>query len=146
VVSEAASGVAQQDALEICRMAITVLIVDDSKLARIVAGKALAELQPEWQKVEASGADQALDVIRAQAVDVALIDFNMPDKDGLTLAEELRALHPQMPIAIITANIQDEIIARARAVVASFVPKPVTGDGLNGFLSGAALRLRSVKG
>jgi CheY-like chemotaxis protein len=141
VVSEAASGVAQQDALEICRMAITVLIVDDSKLARIVAGKALAELQPEWQKVEASGADQALDVIRAQAV-----DFNMPDKDGLTLAEELRALHPQMPIAIITANIQDEIIARARAVGASFVPKPVTGDGLNGFLSGAALRLRSVKG
>jgi hypothetical protein len=30
-------------------MPTTVLIVDDSKLARIVAGKALAELQPDWQ-------------------------------------------------------------------------------------------------
>jgi CheY-like chemotaxis protein len=127
-------------------MAVTVLIVDDSKLARIVAGKALAELQPDWQKVEANGAEQALAVVAEQAVDIALVDFNMPDKDGLQLAEELRALHPQMPIAIITANIQDEVIARARAVGASFVAKPVTGDGLGGFLAGAALRLRSVKG
>lgn len=127
-------------------MTITVLIVDDSKLARIVAGKALAELQPEWRKVEANGADQAMEVIGAQPVDIALIDFNMADKDGLQLAAELRALHPDMPIAIITANIQDEVIARARAVGASFVAKPVTGEGLHGFLAGAALRLRAVKG
>jgi CheY-like chemotaxis protein len=126
-------------------MSVTVLIVDDSKLARIVAGKALAELQPEWQKLEASSAAEALDVIAAQPVDVCLIDFNMVEKDGLELAEELRAQRPHMPIAIITANIQDEIIARARAAGATFVAKPVTSDGLQGFLSGAALRLRSPK-
>lgn len=124
-------------------MPFTVLIVDDSKLARIVAGKALAELQPEWQKAEAANAAQALEVVAAQRIDVALVDFNMPEKDGLQLAEELRALQPDLPIAIITANIQDEIIARARAVGATFVPKPVTTEGLQGFLSGAALRLRS---
>lgn len=124
-------------------MPFTVLIVDDSKLARIVAGKALAELQPEWQKAEAANAAQALDVVATQRIDVALVDFNMPEKDGLQLAEELRALQPDLPIAIITANIQDEIIARARAVGATFVPKPVTTEGLQGFLSGAALRLRS---
>ena len=126
-------------------MPITVLIVDDSKLARIVAGKALAELQPEWQKVEAGSADQAHEVVGAQAVDVVLIDFNMNEKDGLELAAELRALRPEMPLAIITANIQDEIIARAREIGAAFVPKPVTADGLEGFLSGAALRLRSAR-
>ena len=124
-------------------MPFTVLIVDDSKLARIVAGKALAELQPEWRKAEAGNAAQALELVAAQPVDVALVDFNMPEKDGLQLAEELRALQPDLPIAIITANIQDEIIARARAVGATFVPKPVTTEGLKGFLSGAALRLRS---
>jgi len=126
-------------------MPVTVLIVDDSKLARIVAGKALAELQPEWSKLEASGAAEALEVIAASQVDVCLIDFNMVDKDGLELAEELRAARPDLPIAIITANIQDEIIARARAAGATFVPKPVTSEGLQGFLSGAALRLRSAK-
>ena len=124
-------------------MAVTILIVDDSKLARIVAGKAIAELQPDWQKLEAGNAAQAIEVIATNAIDVALIDYNMPDKDGLQLAEELRALRPDLPIAIITANIQDEIIARARAVGATFVAKPVTSEGLQGFVSGAALRLRS---
>jgi len=126
-------------------MAVTVLIVDDSKLARIVSGKALAELQPEWTKIEAANADQALEVLAAQSADVALIDFNMPDKDGLELATQLRVAYPDMPIAIITANIQDEIIARAREIGAAFVPKPVTMEGLEPFLTGAALRLRAPR-
>jgi CheY-like chemotaxis protein len=126
-------------------MTVTVMIVDDSKLARIVASKALAELQPGWTKVEASSAAQALETIAATPVDIALIDFNMADKDGLELAGELRALHPDMPIAIITANIQDEVIARARDVGAAFIAKPVTGEGLSGFVSGAALKLRTSK-
>jgi CheY-like chemotaxis protein len=124
-------------------MPVTVLIVDDSKLARIVAGKAVAELRPDWSKVEASGAAEALEIVGSKPVDLALIDFNMADKDGLELASELRALLPDMPIAIITANIQDEIITRAREIGAAFVAKPVNAEGLEGFLSGAALRLRS---
>lgn len=124
-------------------MPVTVLIVDDSKLARIVAGKALAQLQPQWQKIEAGSAAQALELIRDQSADIALIDFNMAEKDGLELAGELRVLLPDMPIAIITANIQDEIIARAREIGAAFVAKPVTSDSLEAFLSGASLRLKA---
>nr|WP_210271931.1 response regulator [Microvirga sp. HBU67558] len=119
------------------------MIVDDSKLARIVAGKALAVLQPDWERIEAGNAQDALDIIRHRKIDLAMIDYNMPEKDGLELAAELRAIHPTMPIAVITANIQDEVIARAREVNATFVSKPLTEDGLRGFISGAALRLRS---
>ena len=39
-----------------------------------------------------------------------------------------------------------EVVARARALDAAFVPKPVTAEGLEGFVSGTALRLRSKKG
>lgn len=124
-------------------MPTTVLLVDDSKLARIVSSKALAELQPDWAKIEAGSAAEALEQISRQQIDVALIDYNMTEKDGLELAGELRVLRPEMPIAIITANIQDEIVARALEIGASFVPKPVTADGLEAFISGAALRLRS---
>jgi CheY-like chemotaxis protein len=124
-------------------VATTVLIVDDSKLARIVAGKALAALQPEWERVEAGNAQEALEVLRDQNIDLTMIDFNMPDKDGLELAAEIRSSHPTMPIAMITANIQDEVIARARELNATFVSKPLTEEGLRGFISGAALRLRS---
>jgi CheY-like chemotaxis protein len=127
-------------------MPVKVLVVDDSKLARIVVGKALTELQPEWQRVEAGSAAQALQIMADAPADIALIDYNMADKDGLALATELREAHPELPIAIITANIQDEVVARARAIGAAFVAKPLTVDGLEDFISGAALRLRSNRG
>lgn len=125
-------------------MTVTVLVVDDSKLARIVAGKAIAALQPDWERVEASSAADALQIVGSQKIDIAVLDFNMPDKDGLELAAELRAGHPNMPIAVITANVQDEIIARVRALNATFVAKPVTQDALAGFITGAALRLKKA--
>jgi CheY-like chemotaxis protein len=123
----------------------TVLIVDDSKLARIVAAKALTALQPDWERVEAGNADEAQAIIDGRKVDLVLIDFNMPGKDGLHFAADLRAHHPDMPIALITANVQDEVIARARAINATFVSKPLTEDALRGFVSGAALRLRTAQ-
>ena len=123
-------------------MPTTILIVDDSKLARIVAGKTVQALQPDWRRVEASNSEQALETMARDAIDVALVDFNMPGRNGLELAAELRALRPAMPIALITANVQDEIIARVHAVSARFVGKPVTEDGLRDFLAEAALKLR----
>lgn len=121
----------------------TLLIVDDSKLARIVVGKAVTALQPDWHRREAVNADEAVEAIANGGVDLAILDYNMPGRNGLDLAEELRAAHPKMPIALATANVQDEIIARARAADVSFVAKPVTEDAIRGFLSGAALKLRS---
>lgn len=124
-------------------MTTTILIVDDSKLARIVAGKAINALQPDWERVEAANADEALVILSQRQIDVALLDYNMPGRNGLELAADLRGLFPAMPIAIITANVQDEIIAHAHSLKATFVGKPVTEDALRGFLSGAALRLRA---
>lgn len=122
-----------------------ILIVDDSKLARIVVGKAVAALQPEWERIEAGTVDQALSIVEERPVDVVILDYNMPGRSGLDLAEDLRARFPKMPMALATANIQDEVIARARASNVAFVPKPITEDGLRGFLSGAALQLRSAR-
>lgn len=124
----------------------TILIVDDSKLARIVVGKAVAALQPDWKRLEAGNADEALALLDADPVDLMIIDFNMPGRNGLELAEQLRARFPAMPIALATANVQDEVISRAREAGATFVPKPISEDGLRGFVSGAALKLRSQPG
>ena len=125
-------------------MAINVLIVDDSKLARIVIGKAIGAVQPDWTRVEASNADEALALMQHGGIDLAVLDFNMPGRNGLDLAEILRAKHPDLPIALATANVQDELIARARAIGAAFIAKPVTEDAVKGFLSGAALKLRAA--
>ncbi|BBK33416.1 response regulator receiver domain-containing protein [Stella humosa] len=110
------------------------LIVDDSKLARMAAAKALRAVRPDWERVEATDADQALEVVKTSRVDIALVDFNMPGRDGLQLAADLRASFPELPIALISANAQIEIVSRAREIGAVFLPKPLTVDTLAVFL------------
>jgi DNA-binding NarL/FixJ family response regulator len=122
-------------------MIYKVLIVDDSKLARMAAIKALNALQPEWSRVEASNAEEALELVRSNAVDLALLDFNMPGRDGLSLAEELRTMRPEMPLAIVSANYQTEIVARTHAIGAAFLSKPLTTDAMRIFLEAARARL-----
>jgi CheY-like chemotaxis protein len=119
-----------------------VLIVDDSKLARMVMVSAFRRLRPDWPLIEATNADEAVKAISHGEVEIALVDFNMPGTDGLELVARIRQLHSTMPVAVVSANVQDEIIARARELNAAFVAKPLTDDSLGAFLSGAALRLR----
>ena len=123
-------------------MGVRVLIVDDSKLARIVLTRTIGALQPDWACVEAANGDDALAVLEKHDADIAILDFNMPGKNGLVLAEELRCRFPKMPIAIATANIQDEIIQRAIAAQAHFIAKPVNEEALRSFLSGAQIQLQ----
>lgn len=120
------------------------LTVDDSKLARMMMASAFRRIRPEWQLLEAANADDALDVISAGSVDVALVDLNMPGIDGLALVAKIREKHPRMPVAVVSANVQEEVIARARELNAAFVPKPLTDEALGAFLSGAALRLKKA--
>ena len=122
-----------------------VLVVDDSRLARMVMASAFRRLRPDWELVEATGADEALGTIESDPVDIALIDFNMPGLDGLELVARIRECAPEMPIAVVSANLQDEIVARTRELKAAFIAKPLTDEALGAFLSGAALRLRKAK-
>lgn len=126
-------------------MTYKLLIVDDSKLARMSVAKAMKALYPDWDRVEAGNADEALALSGDASFDVALLDFNMPGRDGLELATDLRKAHPKMPIAIISANHQDEVVARAKSVGATFLPKPLTETALSGFLLVALDQIESTR-
>ena len=59
-------------------------------------------------------------------------------KDGITLAAELRQLARPMGIAVISANQQVEVVKRAQAAGATFLPKPLTEKALAGFFAAVA--------
>jgi CheY-like chemotaxis protein len=122
-------------------MTYSVLIVDDSKLARMSIVKLLDALRPSWTRLETANAAEAMACQPFENIDVALLDFNMPGRDGLMLATEMRAIRPDMPMAIISANAQDEILARAKAIGAEFLPKPLTQQALAAFLDAIEPRL-----
>jgi CheY-like chemotaxis protein len=108
----------------------------------MVVKSILAKTRSDWQITEAANAREALDVLASKNIDISLIDFNMPDHDGLWLATEIRAGNTDMPIALLSANAQDAILARTRELDMGFVEKPLSEEALAAFLSGAALKLR----
>ncbi len=61
----------------------------------------------------------------------------MPARDGLLVAADLRQMSPKMPIAIVSANHQQEVVNRTAALGATFLPKPVAEKDLGAFLTAA---------
>jgi len=122
-------------------MSYRILVVDDSKLARMSVGKLLGALRPDWIRLEASNAEDAM--LAAADADIALLDFNMPGKDGLAFAADLSKLKPGIPVAIVSANTQNEIVNGAHALGAEFLPKPLTAESLGKFLSDAVGRMKA---
>ena len=122
-------------------MSYRVLVVDDSKLARMAVAKVLRDLRADWQLLHATNADEALALAHEASFDIALLDFNMPGRDGLSLAADLQEAKPGMPVAVISANLQDEIVARSQQDGAAFLPKPLTRQAMNAFICEAERRL-----
>ncbi|MBT4935040.1 MAG: response regulator [Rhodospirillaceae bacterium] len=67
-----------------------ILIVDDSKVIRMVAKKILQEL--EFETEEAADGQEALTICKTAMPDGVLLDWNMPVMDGLEYLKALRAL------------------------------------------------------
>jgi len=111
------------------------LVVDDSKLARMVARKALHDLRPDCTVLEAASALEADRFADAEEVAAAFIDVNMPGEDGLELAARLRRRRPHLPIAIVSANAQTHVLERAGALDAVFMEKPLSETSVAHFIA-----------
>lgn len=80
--------------------------------------------------------EEAVDRIRREPFDCALLDLHMPGVDGLAALQGAKALAPDLPVLLMSGRATDEQISRARALGAwSLLPKPVDLQHLLRFLS-----------
>jgi signal transduction histidine kinase/ActR/RegA family two-component response regulator len=86
--------------------ALPILIVDDSLINRLVTARMLMHLGHEVVSVE-SGA-RALEALQRSSYSLILTDCYMPDMDGFTLAEEIRARDRRVPIIAMTADVLEQ--------------------------------------
>jgi DNA-binding NarL/FixJ family response regulator len=97
-----------------CKDKKRVLVVDDHPMMR----QGLAQLiENESDLVvccEADTAGQALDVVSLKKPDLALVDLSLPDKSGLELIKDIRALRPDLPILVVSMH--DEAIYAERVL------------------------------
>ena len=115
-------------------MPVSVLVVDDSPIARKMLIKALP---PDWdiEITQASNGIEALAAYRAGGVDVMFLDLTMPDMDGYQVLETLRNEDLNCLVIVVSADIQEKAQERVLAMGAiAFIRKPITAEGLRDVL------------
>jgi DNA-binding NarL/FixJ family response regulator len=81
-----------------------VLIVDDDNAFRKQLRKVFNQGSELDACIEARKGVEALAKAKQQSPDLAILDFSLPDMSGLQLAEELKAITPELPIFLLTAD------------------------------------------
>src|SRR5579871_4882300 len=108
-----------------------VLIVDDHPIMR----QGLAQLinnEPDLVVCqEAENARQAVELLDQAKPDLALLDITLPDKDGLELIKDLRALNSELPLLVLSMHDESLYAERAlRAGARGYIMKQEGGKKL----------------
>ena len=114
-------------------MAFNVLVVDDSAVMRAMIRRTLEMTGLSLgETYEAGNGREALEVIKEQWIDLALVDINMPVMNGEELIEAVRAdpLTRDLSIIVVSTESSETRVDRLLAQGAQFVHKPFTAETL----------------
>jgi DNA-binding NarL/FixJ family response regulator len=103
---------------------IRILIGDDHAVVREGVKRILDETSDLMVAGEASHGQEVLAKVAAEAWDVVLLDISMPGRNGLEVLQQLRALHPSLPVLVFSMHPEDQYAVRAfRAGAAGYLTK-----------------------
>ncbi len=113
-----------------------IMVVDDSKVMRHIVKRALRNAVPGSHVVEEfENGKQALKAIRANAPQIVLCDWNMPEMTGIELLIQLRAEGCTLPFGFVTSEATPHMRSRAEEAGATFLlAKPFTADDMQAAL------------
>ena len=106
------------------------LIVDDSRMSRMLIRAIIADSRPNWRIIEAINGDEAIALANETPPDFVSMDVNMPGISGLEAAGRIRIRHPDTRITLCTANIQESTREAASRAGVHFVAKPITAQSV----------------
>ncbi|HEY6436006.1 MAG TPA: response regulator [Ignavibacteriaceae bacterium] len=124
-----------------------ILIIDDIQVHRFLIVSGLTKIR-KCEILQASGIQEAKDILAKNKVDAIVCDWNMPEGDGGMMVEWIREQKgiSDTPFVMISGNnhIEDIIRAFMEYDLDSYVVKPFLPAGLNDKISGA-IRSRKKK-
>ena len=113
---------------------LKVLLIDDNQHMRAITSAVLQSAGGREVR-EASDGAAALEILREQSVDLAIVDFNMFPLDGVEFTRLVRnspdTANPYLPIIMMTGHSEKSRVFEARdAGVTEFVVKPITAKAI----------------
>jgi len=115
-----------------------ILVIDDDDAVRAALAAMLGKFGHE--AVLASNTIDGIAAAESGAIDVALIDMNMPGLDGLEAVKAIARLEPRIPIigmsgGSTTTSAEDYAVLAVNFGAALFLPKPFDGNVLQGAIA-----------
>jgi two-component system chemotaxis response regulator CheY len=123
-----------------------ILLVDDSKTMRNIQRKILSAL-PDTTFAEAGDGVEALALIAATpgGFDLILVDWNMPNMDGITLISKIRETDKKTLLIMATTEAEKSRVLEAlRAGVNNYVVKPFTVESLTSKVTQTLAKARAA--
>ena len=101
------------------------LIVDDSRVSRRILIGMLQHKCGFREIVEASDGEEALDKVRDEDFDLILMDWNMPNMQGIDAVREIRVMGRETPIIMVTSERErTHIVEAVGAGAINYLVKP----------------------
>lgn len=112
-----------------------ILVVDDSKLARLSLIKTLREYEPDAEIFEAENGAIGVDLFKAENPRVVFLDLTMPVMDGYEALKHIMQMDPKAQVVVVSADVQTQAQEQVMAMGAKMmVPKPINSDKMLGVL------------
>ena len=108
---------------------LNILIVEDEETQRLLLA---GLLRKEGYRVhDAADGASALSIFRETAIEIALLDYRLPDTDGLHLLKKFKEMNPEVEVIMVTAfgSIENAVEA-LKAGASEYLTKPIDLDDL----------------
>ncbi len=124
-------------------VAYSIYVVDDDSDMREVLSLAL---EPKFQVKAFSTAGSAIEVIKDDPPDLVLLDIGLPDMSGVDALREIKKLHPEALVIMVTASTDiDTAISTMKLGASDYMTKPINVDALEVSVRNALDRIRLRK-
>ena len=111
----------------------SILLVDDSRVARMMLRKMLPE--GDYEVRQASSGAESLELYRERVPDLVFLDLTMPDMDGFETLAGLKEIDADANVVVVTADIQESASTRVMKLGAiGVVSKPPDPEHLIAYM------------
>lgn len=108
-----------------------ILLVDDEKTYVMSLSEGLRHINGSFNVLTAEDGEQAIKILKSANVDLLLTDLKMPVMDGFELLTYVLKTDPHMPVIVMTAFTNPDVLERLRKMgFSNYIEKPLEFDEL----------------
>jgi len=106
----------------------TILIVDDSRIMRNIVKNTFSELKIPCHFLEAENGKKAYQLLETNPVNLILLDWNMPEMDGMEFLKKVRSMpnYTELPIIMVTSeSAKYNVVEALQNGATDYIVKPI---------------------